>query len=143
MRTRTATTRTQATPSGARQVKAYIDAAPIPARAMLRQLRSLIRTTVPEAEEKLSYGMPYYGLDGRLVYFAAFKSHVSVFLMGRSKDAFAAETARWRTTANTMRFEFGERLPVTLLRRILRARAKESREGAAAKAKRGKKRARR
>ena len=107
------------------QVSAYIAAAPVPARAMLRQLRSVIRTGAPEAEEKLSYGMPYYGLHGRLIYFAAFKSHVSVFLMGRSKQQFAAETARWRTTANTMRLAFGERVPAGLLKRIVRARVKE------------------
>jgi len=135
MRTRTAITRGRPAASGAQQVKAYIDAAPKPARAMLRQLRALVRATVPAAEEKLSYGMPYYGLNARLVYFAAFQSHVGVYLMGRSKEQFSSETARWRSTANTMRFDFDERLPTALLRRILRARVKETLAGALPKAK--------
>ena len=40
-------------------VEAYIAAAPEAARPMLRQLRQLIRSTAPAAEERLSYGMPY------------------------------------------------------------------------------------
>ena len=131
MRKLVPTVRGTSTPSGPRQVAAYIAAAPLPARALLRQLRALVRSVAPEAEERLSYGMPYYSLHGRLAYFAAFKGHVGVYLMGRSKERFARELARWRTTASTLRFEFGDRLPLALLRRVLRARTEENLTAAA------------
>ena len=43
------------------------------ARPILRQLRRIITTAVPEAEETISYGMPFYRYHGRLAYFAAHK----------------------------------------------------------------------
>lgn len=107
-------------------VAAYIAAAPAPARRMLRQLRKIIRSAAPKATEKISYRMPYYHYHGRLIYFAAFKSHVSVFVMNRSKQPFARGMARYRTSASTLQFPFGTKLPVALLTRIMRARVREN-----------------
>ena len=131
MRKRAPVASGKSAPSGSRQVTAYISAAPPPARTLLRQLRDLVHSVAPEAEEKLSYGMPYYSHHGRLVYFAAFKAHVGVYLMGPSKEQFARELARWRSSKATLRFEFGERLPLALLRRVLRARVVENLAAAA------------
>ena len=61
------------TQSKAKDVDSYIAAAPEAARPILRQLRRIITTAVPEAEETISYGMPFYRYHGRLAYFAAHK----------------------------------------------------------------------
>jgi uncharacterized protein YdhG (YjbR/CyaY superfamily) len=107
-------------------VDAYIAAAPAPARPMLRQLRRLIRSAAPKAVEKLSYRMPYYSHHGRLTYFAAFSSHVSLYAMGRSKTQFAAATKPYRTSETTLRFRFGTKIPATLVTRLIRARVREN-----------------
>ena len=104
----------------------YIKAAAPKARPMLRQLRSIVRTTAPKADEKISYGMPYYSHRGRLVYFAAFKNHVSVFAWGAAMKAFAAEVKAYRTSSATLQFPLGSKLPVTLLRKLLKARVKDN-----------------
>jgi uncharacterized protein YdhG (YjbR/CyaY superfamily) len=119
-----------------RDVDAYIAAAPPAARSMLRQLRQLIRSCAPQAEERLSYRMPYYSFHGRLVYFAAFSKHVSVYLMGRSKDRFARELEPYRTTPSTLHFPFGSRVPVALLKRVIKARLEENLAAAASGRKR-------
>jgi uncharacterized protein YdhG (YjbR/CyaY superfamily) len=106
-------------------VAGYIAAAPPAARPMLRQLRRIVRTHAPRAVEKLSYGMPYYDHHGRLIYFAAFTKHVSVFAMGRSKARFAAETKPYRITASTLQFPYGTKLPAGLIARLVRARVRE------------------
>ena len=111
--------------TGKQQVDAYIAAAPRKAQPMLRQLRRIIRTCAPEADERLSYRMPYYSLDGRLAYFAAFASHVSFFVMVRGKQRFAARMKPYQTSPSTLRFPIGTRLPVTLLKALVIARAKE------------------
>jgi len=105
-------------------VTAYIAAAPPRARPMLRELRRLVRRVAPEAQEKISYRIPFYAYQGRFAYFAAFTDHVGFYMMGRTATAFAKETAKWRTSRNTLHFAFGSKLPIGLLTRILRAQKK-------------------
>lgn len=116
-------------PAGAtrpKDVSGYIAAAPAAARPMLRAIRTLIHRAAPDAIEKLSYGMPYYSDHGRLVYFAVFRSHVSVFVPGGTLDEFAAEVRPYRRGKATLRFDLGARLPLRLLERLVRARRREN-----------------
>ena len=92
---------------------------------MLRQLRRIIKTSAPKATEKLSYRMPYYHYQGRLIYFAAFSKHVSLYVMGKSKQKFAKEIKPYQTSSSTLRFPFGTKIPVRLVTRIVRARVRE------------------
>jgi len=119
---RRSTARKRAKPA---DVPGYIAAAPARARPMLRELRRIVRRAVPKATEKISYGIPYYHYHARLAYFAAFTGHVSFYIMGRTKTAFARDTAKYRTSAATMRFPLGSKVPAALLTRILRARKRE------------------
>ena len=94
---------------------------------MLRQLRAVIRDKAPQAEEKISYGMPYYGFRGRLAYFAAFRDHVSFFVMGGAQHRFRADSAPYRSGRATLRFPLGTKIPVRLIERIVRFRLQELR----------------
>ena len=58
-----------------KDVDEYIAAAPEATRAKLAQLRKMIKTTAPQAEEVISYHMPYKH-NGHFVSFAAYKDHV-------------------------------------------------------------------
>ena len=108
-------------------VEDYIAAAPPDARRMLRQFRSAIRSAAPKAEEKISYGMPYYAYHGRLIYFAAFKSHVSLYVMGSARKTYAKEMKKYQTSKATLRFPIGTAIPVALVKKLVRARVKENR----------------
>src|SRR5262245_20026966 len=112
--------------TGKQQVDDYIAAAPKPAQPMLRQLRRIIKTNAPKAVEKLSYRMPYYDYHGRLTYFSAFTKHVSLFVMNRAKQRFAAEMKPFRTTPTPLRFPLGTKIPAGLVARLVRARAREN-----------------
>lgn len=109
-----------------KSVNDYLAATPPPARAMLRQIRAAIRSAAPRAEEKISYGMPYYSEGGRLAYFAAFRAHVSVFIPGGVLKAFAKETKAYTRGKATLRFPIGTRVPVGLIKRLVRARRREN-----------------
>lgn len=52
-----------------KNVDAYIETVPVETRARLSQLRRIIQAAAPGAEERISYGMPYYEYKGRLAYF--------------------------------------------------------------------------
>ena len=107
-------------------VAAYIAAASPQARPMLRLLRAAIRSAAPAAEETISYRIPYYSHHGRLVYFAAFRNHVSLYVMGASKKIYAKEIEKYQTSKSTLRFPIGTRVPVLLVKKLVRARVKEN-----------------
>ena len=114
------------TTAGQRQVDAYIATAPKPVQPMLRQLRRVIRAAAPRADERISYGIPCYEQHGRVVYFAGYKGHVGLYIVGRAKKAYAKELKKYVTSKSTVRFPIGDPLPVTLIRNVVKARVKEN-----------------
>jgi uncharacterized protein YdhG (YjbR/CyaY superfamily) len=107
-------------------VEEYIAAAPKEARAKLKELRKLIRDAAPKAEEKISYGMPYYGYHGRLAYFGCFKDHVSLFAMPPISDEFKKILKTHVTGKSTIQFSLNEKLPAALIKKIIKARVKRN-----------------
>jgi uncharacterized protein YdhG (YjbR/CyaY superfamily) len=105
----------------------YIAAAPEFAREKLTQIRQIIKQVAPEATEKLSYGMPYYSLNGRFVYFAYFKDHVSLFAMPSAVKKFDKQIQPYHRSKATIGFAYGMPLPVALIKKIVEFRAAEQR----------------
>jgi uncharacterized protein YdhG (YjbR/CyaY superfamily) len=118
--------------AGPRAVDAYIGAAPKEAQPLLRQLRELITSAAPQAAERISYGMPHYDYHGRLIYFAAFKNHVSVYPGGYA-DKYP-ELKPYMAGKGTYRFPLDQPLPTALIRRYVKARVKENAAKAGSKA---------
>ena len=111
--------------AGEQAVDAYIAAAPKTVQPMLRELRQAIRSAAPKAEEKISYRMPFYAYHGRLIYFAAHKNHVGMYpIIGREKDLYAKELKPYLVDKATLQFPIGSRLPISLVKKIVKARAK-------------------
>lgn len=109
---------------GMSAVNAYIAAAPKGARAQLVKLRKMIRALAPEAEEGISYRMPYYKYKGMLAGFAAFEDHVSLF--GALSDEHKVWFRRYSTARGTIRFPIGTPLPAALITRLIKARMKRN-----------------
>ena len=57
----------------------YITAFPPPVRRRLSAMRATIRRHAPKAEERISYRIPTYFLNGNLVHFAAFARHIGFY----------------------------------------------------------------
>jgi uncharacterized protein YdhG (YjbR/CyaY superfamily) len=107
-----------------KDVDAYIAAAPKAAQPLLRQLRELIRSAAPKAEERISYGMPYYRYHGHLVYFSIFKNHIGLYPAGYADQH--PEMKKYMTSKGTYRFSLDEPLPVALIRRFVKTRVREN-----------------
>jgi len=112
--------------TGKKAVDAYIAAASKEAQPLLRQLRKTIKAAAPDAEERISYGMPHYGHKGRLVYFAAFKTHIGLYPAGYA-DKYP-EMKRYMAGDGTLRFPIGEPLPAALVAKLVKTRVKENEE---------------
>lgn len=104
-----------------KSVEEYISSAPKETQSKLRQLRSLIKEAAPEAEEKISYSMPYYGYKGRLAYFAYAKKHVGLYLMPPLVQDHRKELEGYETSTSAIRFPLSENLPVPLIKKLLKA----------------------
>jgi uncharacterized protein YdhG (YjbR/CyaY superfamily) len=96
--------------------------------------RATIRATAPKADEGISYGMPYYKYHGALLGFAAFKTHIGFFL-GAIVSEFEDQLTGYETAKGSIRFPPEGRLPLPLIRKIIRAGMKRNEAKTAAKKK--------
>jgi uncharacterized protein YdhG (YjbR/CyaY superfamily) len=110
-----------------KSVDEYIASQPEAAQGILRRVRSTIRNAVPGAEEVISYKIPTYKLpSGPVLYFAGWKQHYSLYPAGeRLVAAFKDELAPYKVNKGTIRFPLSQPVPVKLIGRIAKFRAKE------------------
>ena len=96
-------------------------------RAALDNLRDVISAAAPDATEGISYSMPAFLLGGKgLVCYAAFKDHYSLFPMSSAVvEQHAAELGERVTGKGTIQFHYDERLPVGLVKKIVKTRVTE------------------
>ncbi|KWX78959.1 hypothetical protein AMQ84_07945 [Paenibacillus riograndensis] len=113
----------------------YITQTPPEIREKLEAVRKVIHEAAPEAEEKISYQMPTFFLHGNLVHFAAFKKHIGLYPAPSGIEAFQEELAQYKGAKGSVQFPLDKPLPLDLISRIVKFRAAENREKAAAKAK--------
>src|SRR4030095_6855475 len=100
-------------------------ALPPVARKRMQQIRAIIRAAAPGATEHFSYGIPAFRLEGQpLIWYAAFKSHTSLFPCGPALPrAYPIEPARDEPAKGPVRFPLDAPLPVAIVRRLVKARA--------------------
>jgi len=111
-----------------RSVDQYLAAQPAATRAELARVRAAIQKALPGAEEVISYQIPAYVVGGRRVlYFAGWKEHVSLYPIGaRLLAAFGDELEPYAVEKATLRFPLSRPVPAKLVERIARFRAAES-----------------
>ena len=111
-----------------KSVDEYIALQPEAVRTLLERVRGAIRKGVPEAEEMISYKIPTYKLRGRpVIYFAGWKQHYSLYPVTSGVLAeFGGELAPYEVNKGTIRFPLSARVPVKLIERIAKLRAKEA-----------------
>lgn len=107
----------------AENVNQYITNTPLEFQASLNKLRALIKNLAAAAQERISYGMPYYDYKGRLVYFAAMKGYIGLYIPPPIIANFAKELKSYVTTKSAIHFPV-KKLPVALIKKLIKARMK-------------------
>ncbi|MBD3583005.1 iron chaperone [Flavobacterium selenitireducens] len=110
----------------ANNVDDYIARFPPAVRKRLDDIRATIKAIVPQAEERISYGMPGYYLNGQLVFFAAFAKHIGFYALPQGNEAFRSEIARYKTGKGSIQFPLDEALPLALISNIVSMRVSEN-----------------
>jgi uncharacterized protein YdhG (YjbR/CyaY superfamily) len=104
----------------------YILCFPEDVQKKLRELRTLIRQTAPEAAEKISYQIPTFYLNGNLVHFAAFANHIGFYPAPSAILKFKRELSKYASAKGSVQIPLEESLPVGLIKRIVRYRVEEN-----------------
>ncbi len=114
----------------AKDVDEYIASSEPEAQQTLKELRKIVKSTIPGADEKISWGVPFYRYNGLLAGYSAFKNHASfglVFALD-SSDREKLEKMGYATGKKTIQIRFDQEVPVTEIKKILLTRAKMNEE---------------
>jgi uncharacterized protein YdhG (YjbR/CyaY superfamily) len=105
-----------------KDVDEYIALAPKEAQDKLKEIRTTIKTTVPSARERISYGLPFYDYKGRLVYFGLSKKHIGLYIPTPVVEEHKSELKDYETTKATVRLPLDKKLPIKLIKKLIKAR---------------------
>lgn len=108
----------------------YIANQPARTRPVLQRVRTIIRKALPDAEEAISYSIPAFKIDGRVViYFAAWKEHFSIYpATGAVATVFKKELAGYKVSKGTIRIPWSGPVPTHLIAGVATLRARETAE---------------
>lgn len=102
----------------------------------METIRGIIKKEVPEAEEVISYQIPAFKFHGFLLYYSAYKSHISLShpFSAALLNEFKTELAKYKVSKSAIQLPMEEPLPVALIKKLIQFRKKENLAAATAKA---------
>lgn len=109
-----------------KNIDEYLDNFPEEVQGRLEKIRKMIKDAVPEAGEKISYGIPAMTLsDKYFFYFAGYKNHISIYPITQAIEENVREALEFRTGKGTLQFPLNKPLPEALIKKIVKARLAE------------------
>ena len=112
--------------SGINSIDEYIATFPKEIQKILEELRTTIKAAAPDAEEKISYQMPTFFLNGNLVHFAAFKKHIGFYPTPSGIETFQKELSVYEGAKGSVQFPLDKPMPLKLIIRIVKFRVAEN-----------------
>jgi uncharacterized protein YdhG (YjbR/CyaY superfamily) len=102
----------------------YIGSFPADVQPLLGKVRQAILAAVPGAGETISYQIPTITLGGkRLLYFAGWKHHISLYPAPRGDEALERQLGPYRSEKSTLKFPLAEPVPYDLIEQVARLAA--------------------
>lgn len=108
----------------------YILQFPEEIRAILQEIRQIIKDNAPNAQEKISYQMPTFYLYGNLVHFAAYNNHIGFYPTPSAIEVFKEDLALYKTSKGAVQFPVDRPIPLELIREIVKFRVIENKKRA-------------
>jgi uncharacterized protein YdhG (YjbR/CyaY superfamily) len=105
-------------------------------RTRLDEIRGIIASAAPNAEECISYGMPAYRQNGPLVYFAGYDGHIGFYPTSTPIKFFAQELTKYKTSKGAIQFPLAKKIPAALVKKIVKFKIAENETKAKKKTKR-------
>ena len=95
-------------------------------RRILEKVRSTIRDAAPGAQERISYRIPAFWLNGILVYFAAFKKHIGLYPPIRGNATLKKAISAYAGEKGNLQFPLDHPIPYGLIKKIVKFRVKQN-----------------
>ena len=109
-------------------VDKYIQAFPSEVQEILLNIRALVIQLAPDAEEKMSYGIPGYMTNKKpLIYYAAFKNHIGLYATPKAHEEFKEELSQYKQGKGSVQFSLKCPIPYDIIERIIKFKIVESR----------------
>ena len=99
-------------------IQEYISGQDEAIQPRLIEVYNTIRAAIPEAEERISWGMPTFWKGRNIIHFAAAKRHIGIYPGPDSIVEFAAQLAEYKTSKGAIQFPNNKPLPLELLTSI-------------------------
>ncbi len=93
---------------------------------MLKKIRETIRKAAPKASEAVHYGVPTFLLDGYLVHYGAYKSHIGFYPTPGAIVAFENELSKYERSKGAVKFPLKTPMPLSLISKIVKYRVKQN-----------------
>lgn len=106
-------------------VDEYINAAPVGARAKLKELRSILKQVAPNAKEFLKWGSPVFEEKRILFSYSAYKAHINFMPTRTSLEPFKYDLAKYATGRDTIQLPYDKPIPKALIQKIAKHRLKD------------------
>lgn len=101
-------------------IDAYIAMQDEAVQPRLREVRDLLRTALPGAQERMSWSMPTFWKGRNIIHFAASKKHLGLYPGGEATAVFADRLTGFDVSKGTIRLPYDKPLPVALIADIAR-----------------------
>jgi uncharacterized protein YdhG (YjbR/CyaY superfamily) len=109
-----------------KSIDEYLQTLPPEIRAILEQIRQVIHQALPEAEEIISYQIPAFRLNNRIViFFAGYKSHASVYPIPAGTLSYRKKIEPYVKGKGTLQFLLDKPVPFDLIEKTALFLAKE------------------
>ena len=115
-----------ASPKQFKTIDEYITTVPEDVQEILKKMRKVIQEAAPEAEEAISYGMPTFKLNGNLVHFAAYETHIGFYPAPSGINAFKEEISEYKSSKGAVQFPLDKAVPYDLVEKMVIFRVQEN-----------------
>jgi uncharacterized protein YdhG (YjbR/CyaY superfamily) len=120
-------------------INEYISTLPENAQKAVEEIIMTIKTMVPNAEERISYNMPAFKVNGEyFIHFSAWKNHIGMYPIPAGNEAFQKQIEPYRSAKSSLNFPLNKPMPIKLIEKFIKFRIAENLKDARTKAVKGK-----
>ncbi len=114
--------------SKAKTVDEFVAEAPAEARPVLEQIRKIVKKAVPDAEETMGYGKPYYKYHGWMTGVTLYTKHLGVEIWDglSDKDRNQLEALNYKAGSKNFQIQYHQAVPAELLTQLVKAQAERN-----------------
>lgn len=97
----------------------YISAFPKAIQIRLEELRTYLHQEAPGSTENISHRIPNFSLNGNLVSFDAYPSHIGFYPGSKAIQVFKQEINAFKHSKIAVQFPMNQALPLELIKKII------------------------